>query len=102
MNDTYHVSSSDYDEVAEYVYVDYAIVSDFLDPGALTTQLEIQPSRAWAAGEQYVSKAYNPRTRTVYNRLERRPWRIWGIDTKSLSTKDPELHLTHLLNLLEP
>lgn len=102
MTDLPFERSHEYDDIAEHVHVDYAFASNFLEPIRLTAQLEIEPSRDWTTGEQYVSKAWNPQTRAVYNRISSHPWGVWGIDTKALSAKDPEVHLTHLLNLLEP
>jgi hypothetical protein len=102
MNDIRADHSSAYDLIAERVQVDYAIRSDFLNPDALTAQLGIQPSRAWSAGDQYASKAYDPLSKTVNDIPGKHPWGLWGIDTKSLLTKDPDQHLIHLLHLLEP
>ncbi len=91
-----------YEASVKRVYVDYGFRSDGLNPTALTTELGIQPSRAWAKDEDYLSTMYNPETKSTSKAWRKRPSGIWAVDTKSLATKDVEEHFIYLFERLEP
>jgi hypothetical protein len=92
-----------FEEATEEVSIEFRIRSDILDPGAITLALGIQPSRAFAKGEKYLSKSRDPKTKIFSQVWLKRPWGIWAIDSKSLTTeKRVEAHLESLLNILEP
>ncbi len=95
--------SFDEELVAETVYVSFAIRSDVLDPKAITNLLGIQPSRAWAKGEQYLGKVFDPATKQVTQVWRPRYSGIWAIESKGMvESKRAEAHALYLLNLLEP
>lgn len=91
------------DDVAKSVLVDFGMRSDVLDPKAMTDLLQIQPSRSWAKGEQYLSKTRDPVTKQLTKAWYRRSSGIWAIDSKACTqTKRVEYHIQYLLNMLEP
>lgn len=95
--------SFDEELVAKTVYVDFSIHSDVLDPKAITNLLGIQPSRAWAKGEQYLGKMFAPATKQVTQVWRPRYSGIWAIESEGMvESKRVEAHALYLLNLLEP
>ncbi len=96
-------ADSDIEELSRCELVDWGMRSEILDPMEITRDLGIQPSRAWARGERYLSKALDVETRTIVQRWYTRPWGIWSIETKGLVTAtDVESHALRLLEMLEP
>lgn len=95
--------SFDEEDVAKTVYIDFGMRSDVLDPQAVTSWLEIQPTRAWAKGEAYLSKTRDMMTKQLTQAWYKRPWGIWAIDSKGfVESKRIEAHILYLLALLEP
>jgi hypothetical protein len=91
------------EDAVKTTHIDFAIRSDSLDPVALTAELGITPSRAWAANEEYSGKALDPDSRKIVSVVRRRPWGLWAINSgDAVTSKLVEQHALHLLNLLEP
>jgi hypothetical protein len=91
------------EDAVKTTHVDFAIRSDALDPAALTAELGITPSRAWAMNEEYVGRAFDPDSRKTISVVRKRPWGLWAISSdEALTSKLVEQHALHLLNLLEP
>ena len=87
------------EDITKEVFVGFRIRSDILNPTALTSDLRIQPSRAWAKGDIIPSKRLNSQT----GQPIKRPWGMWHLDSKSLiQTKKVEQHFLYLLDILEP
>jgi hypothetical protein len=94
---------SDGNEVARCELVDWGIRSDILDPLRITSELGIQPSRAWAKGERYLGKALDVETRRIVRTWYAHPWGTWALETRGLVTATSvEPHVLSLLELLEP
>jgi hypothetical protein len=71
----------------------FSIGSDRLDPTAVTAGLGVTPTRAWAKGEEYMSKT-GP---------HRRPGGMWHLSTEgAVPSRSPEQQALYLLGLLEP
>jgi hypothetical protein len=71
----------------------FSIRSDALAPAEVTAALGIAPTRAWAKGEPYTSRAG----------LRHRPWGMWHLGTQGVVvSRSPEQQALHLLQLLEP
>ncbi len=102
MPEFFQIISFDYESMVKHVHVDYCFRSDILNPTALTMELGIQPSRAWAKYEKYLSRRYHPKTKKATHVQAHRPWGIWAIDTKALTSKNPNDHIVYLLDTLQP
>jgi hypothetical protein len=90
-------------EVARCAGMDWCIRSSVLDADAVTHELEIEPSRAWAKGDRYISKRLDSETGKITHVWRVRPWGIWGLNTKGMvDSAGVEPHILFLLNLLEP
>lgn len=81
------------DDRCKSSHVRFSIRSDVLSPTEVTAALGVAPSRAWAKGEQYTSRA-GPR---------HRPWGMWHLSTEGVVvSRSPEQQALHILRLLEP
>ena len=91
-------------DLAEIVtFVEFSLKADTLSPAQVTQSLGIIPSRVYAKGEQYASKAFDTETKRPVPRIGTHPWGLWAVETKDmvLST-NVEDHAIFLLNILEP
>jgi hypothetical protein len=94
---TFHESN------AKLLFIDFRIRSDILIPSEITDDLGVEPTRAWAKGEKYLGKIFDPETKKVMSHWHERPWGIWGLDTKTaVQVRKVEHHVSYLLNILEP
>jgi hypothetical protein len=85
------------------VYLDFRIRSDQLNPKEITEHLGINPSRAWAKGEEHLSKRRDPITKEMQQVWLKYPWGMWTISTEGLAIpKQVEKHILYLIDLLEP
>lgn len=90
-------------EVARCELIDWAIRSDILEPRRITSELEIQPTRAYAKGERYLGRALDMETRGIVRCWNTHPWGSWAVETRGLVTaNDVESHALRLLEMLEP
>lgn len=81
------------DDRCKSSHVTFSIRSDVLSPAEVTAALGVAPSRAWAKGEPYTSRAG----------LRHRPWGMWHLSTEGVVvSRSPEQQALHLLRLLEP
>jgi hypothetical protein len=75
------------------INVSFGVRGDSLIPADLTSQLGIQPSHAFAKGEEYASKAGT----------RKRPWGVWQLRSEaSVSSSNIENHARFILEQLEP
>ncbi len=81
----------------KFVCVSYSIRSDILVPNIITSELAVQPTHVFAKGDRYLSKTFDPETKTTTEVWRERPWGVWRIDTKganlSLKVEDHILYL---------
>lgn len=96
-----HTVSEDLAEIV--TFVEFSLKADTLSPAQVTQSLGIIPSRVYAKGEQYASKAFDTETKRPVPRIGTHPWGLWAVETKDmvLST-NVEDHAICLLNILEP
>lgn len=96
------ISFREEDAVKE-LHIDFCIRSDFLNKEILSKELGITPTRVWNKGEEYLGKTRDVVTKEIVTVKRKRPWGIWGLDTKnSVSSKTVEDHARYLIDLLEP
>jgi hypothetical protein len=75
------------------VSVSFGVRGDSLVPSALTSLLGIQPSHAFAKGDQYDSKTG----------IRKRPWGVWQLRSDAfLSSPNAEDHARFILEQVEP
>ncbi len=87
----------------KFVGASYVIRSDILIPDTITSELDLQPTHAFAKGEKYLGKVYDPQTKITTDVWRERPWGVWRIDTNALDLSlKVEDHILYLLSVLEP
>ena len=91
-------------DLAEVVtFVEFSLRADTLSPTQVTQSLGIIPSRAYAKGEQYASKAFDTKTQKPIPRIGTYPWGVWAVETRNVvSSSNVEDHVIFLLDILEP
>lgn len=103
MNEILQEIYFDEDQNTKKTYVDFRIRSNTLIPQEVSYNLGVKPTKAWAKGERYLSKAFDPQTKKISSIWHLRPWGMWHLDTKNtLPDKKVEKHILYLLSIIEP
>lgn len=103
MNEILQEIYFDEDQNTKKTYVDFRIRSNTLIPQEDSYNLGVKPTKAWAKGERYLSKAFDPQTKKISSIWHLRPWGMWHLDTKNtLPDKKVEKHILYLLSIIEP
>jgi hypothetical protein len=82
------------DDSVRECHVALRIGGNFSDPATITAQLQIEPTRAYGKGEEYlVEKISEMRKRSIGH---------WSISSENLESTSVEKHCEYLLKIIEP
>lgn len=92
------VSTYDPRDAWKHTHVTYGISGDFSDATEITSLLEIQPSRAFGKGDEYIGHL-DRNTSGV----QRRPYGVWTLASiPAIASDDPLDHVLFIVNIIEP
>lgn len=94
-----------FDDIASVkaLSVDYAIASIILIPDEITSKMGLRPNRAWARGDRYLGKEWDPERRVTREKWREKTRGLWALRSSDMVNSNVVgEHLESLLQLLEP